>query len=130
MTSLSFQPKLSLYPKSSVLIFQSPKGPKRVSFPKKTKVLCSASEQPKEQEEGPQQSTYKKKKKKKSDSDGQKGIDPVGFLTKRGINHKEFAQFLRERYRKACLFFVGLFGRWESLGKRVWSFWEAKNFNF
>jgi hypothetical protein len=32
-----------------------------------------------------------------TDSDGEKGYDPVAFLVKRGISHKAFAQFLRER---------------------------------
>lgn len=115
MTSLSFQPKLSLYPKSSAFIFQFPNRPKRITFPKKIKVLCSASDQQKQQEERPQ-GTTRKKKKKKSDSDGEKGIDPVGFLTKRGISHKQFAQFLRERYSgKGFLFF------WVCLvGGKVW----------
>ncbi|GMN51639.1 hypothetical protein TIFTF001_020786 [Ficus carica] len=70
---------------------------------RKTKVVCSATEQPKQQqqeEEKQQRETnYKKKSKKKSDSDGEKGIDPVGFLTRTGISHRQFAQFLRERHK-------------------------------
>ncbi|PON41200.1 Glycoside hydrolase [Parasponia andersonii] len=97
MTSLSFAPKLSLYPKRSVLVFQYRNGPKRVAFPKKVKIVCSAPEQPKQQDERRQRST--RKKTKKSESDGEKGIDPVGFLTKRGISHKQFAQFLRDRHK-------------------------------
>jgi 1,4-alpha-glucan branching enzyme len=44
----------------------------------------------------------KKKKKKKGDDETEKdeekkGINPVGFLTRLGISHKQLAYFLRER---------------------------------
>ncbi|EXB63288.1 1,4-alpha-glucan-branching enzyme 3 [Morus notabilis] len=97
-TSLSFPTKFSLHPNSSVFVFQSPNGPKRIRFPKKiNKVLCSATEQPKQQQQ--KQQRWQTNKKKKSDSDAEKGIDPVGFLTKTGISHRQFAQFLRERHK-------------------------------
>ena len=103
MASLSLQANVSLYPNRSGLVSRSPNAPKLVSFPKKTTVVCSATDQPKQQEEEKrqQQSQSKQAKKKKpSDSDGEKGIDPVGFLAKNGVSHKQFAQFLRERYIK------------------------------
>lgn len=59
------------------------------------KTACSGSQQ------NPQQQQNQQKKKQfntnDTDSDGEKGYDPVGFLVKRGISHKVFAQFLRER---------------------------------
>ncbi|CAK8534659.1 unnamed protein product [Lathyrus sativus] len=66
-------------------------------FRRKTtlKTACSGSQQ------NPQQRQSQRKKKlfntNDTDSDGEKGYDPVGFLVKRGISHKAFAQFLRER---------------------------------
>ncbi|CAK8565634.1 unnamed protein product [Lathyrus sativus] len=61
------------------------------------KTACSGSQQ------NPQQQQSQQKKKpfntNDTDSDGEKGYDPVGFLVKRGISHKTFAQFLRERYK-------------------------------
>ncbi|KAL9996455.1 putative 1,4-alpha-glucan branching enzyme [Helianthus debilis subsp. tardiflorus] len=35
----------------------------------------------------------------KNPESGEKGIDPVGFLSKSGITHKGFALYLRERYK-------------------------------
>ncbi|KAL7583525.1 1,4-alpha-glucan-branching enzyme 3, chloroplastic/amyloplastic [Lactuca sativa] len=35
----------------------------------------------------------------KNSESGEKGIDPVGFLSKSGITHKGFALYLRERYK-------------------------------
>lgn len=52
---------------------------------------CSATEQP-----PPQRRKQRPEKYKQSEED--KGIDPVGFLSKYGITHKAFAQFLRERW--------------------------------
>ncbi|KAL3508461.1 hypothetical protein ACH5RR_027862 [Cinchona calisaya] len=40
-----------------------------------------------------------KKNPSEDSSDKEKGVDPVGFLTKHGISHKAFAFFLRERYK-------------------------------
>lgn len=67
--------------------------------PRKTvvKTACSSSQQ------NPQQRQKHHKKKQFNDniddidSDEEKGLDPIGFLSKRGISNKAFAQFLRER---------------------------------
>ncbi|XP_004513877.1 1,4-alpha-glucan-branching enzyme 3, chloroplastic/amyloplastic [Cicer arietinum] len=69
--------------------------------PRKTvvKTACSSSQQ------NPQQRQKHHKKKQFNDniddidSDEEKGLDPIGFLSKRGISNKAFAQFLRERYK-------------------------------
>lgn len=96
MTSLSLKTKISLNPNSSALHFSTPNKLESINFPKKgkikIKVTCSATDQPRQQQ---QQQTYSKQK--RNASEGDKGIDPVGFLKKRGITHKPFAQFLRER---------------------------------
>lgn len=99
MTSLSFTPaKVSLHRDSSFFLFQSTNIPQRITFPGKIiKVVCSATERPKQQGEKQQQHQSKRKK---NVADGEKGIDPVGFLTKSGISHKQFAQFLRERLER------------------------------
>ncbi|XP_058788144.1 1,4-alpha-glucan-branching enzyme 3, chloroplastic/amyloplastic [Vicia villosa] len=75
--------------------------PQTVTFSRRKttlKTACSGSQQ------NPQQQQKQKKKQfntdsNDTDSDGEKGYDPVGFLVKRGITHKAFAQFLRERYK-------------------------------
>ncbi|KAM3396298.1 1,4-alpha-glucan-branching enzyme 3, chloroplastic/amyloplastic isoform X1 [Capsicum galapagoense] len=54
---------------------------------------CSATEQPQRRKQ--RAGKYKKEKSEEEE----KGIDPVGFLSKYEINHKAFAQFLRERYK-------------------------------
>ncbi|ERN18385.1 hypothetical protein AMTR_s00055p00224220 [Amborella trichopoda] len=48
-----------------------------------------------------QQSDRQRKPRRRSSqaADADKGIDPVGFLTKQGISNKDFSQFLRERYK-------------------------------
>ncbi|XP_023535701.1 1,4-alpha-glucan-branching enzyme 3, chloroplastic/amyloplastic [Cucurbita pepo subsp. pepo] len=61
----------------------------------KLRIVCSASEHSQHAEPA----KYQHSKKTKSVSDGEKGVDPVGFLTKLGISHKQFAHFLRERYK-------------------------------
>lgn len=53
---------------------------------------CSATE-------GPTPKRRKQIPEKYKQSEEEKGIDPVGFLSKYGITHKAFAQFLRERYK-------------------------------
>ncbi|XP_047249302.1 1,4-alpha-glucan-branching enzyme 3, chloroplastic/amyloplastic isoform X3 [Capsicum annuum] len=61
---------------------------------------CSATEQPQPQPQPqPQRRKQRAGKYKKEKSEEEKGIDPVGFLSKYEINHKAFAQFLRERYK-------------------------------
>ncbi|KAL5077460.1 hypothetical protein RYX36_016444 [Vicia faba] len=72
--------------------------PQTVTFSRRKttlKTACSGSQQNPQQ----QQKQQKKKQLNTTDSDGEKGYDPVGFLVKRGITHKAFAQFLRERYK-------------------------------
>jgi 1,4-alpha-glucan branching enzyme len=88
MTSLSLLTNVSLYP-NNFIQFQSQHKQQMLTFPRKIKIICSATEQPSQQQ--PQ-------KKKKNVADSKKGVDPVGFLTKLGISHKAFAHFLRERY--------------------------------
>ena len=53
------------------------------------KLKCSASKQPQKQQNEPRQSD--------NSSTNDKRVDPVGFLTRLGITHKAFSQFLRER---------------------------------
>ncbi|CAK8531433.1 unnamed protein product [Lathyrus sativus] len=59
------------------------------------KTACFGSQQ------NPQQRQSQRKKKpfntNDTDSDGEKGYDPVRFLVQRDISHKAFTQFLRER---------------------------------
>ncbi|KAL9441653.1 hypothetical protein AB3S75_020200 [Citrus x aurantiifolia] len=99
MTSLSLNTKISLNPNNSALHFNAPNKLQHTNFPKKgkikIKVTCSATDQPPQQQ---QQQTYSKKK--RNASEGDKGIDPVGFLNKVGITHKPLAQFLRERHKE------------------------------
>jgi 1,4-alpha-glucan branching enzyme len=92
MTSLSFLTSVSLYP-NNFIQFQSQHRQQRLTFPRQIKIICSATEQPKQP---PQQHP----KKKKSVAESGKGVDPVGFLTKLGISNKAFAMFLRERYKQ------------------------------
>ncbi|KAJ0593559.1 putative 1,4-alpha-glucan branching enzyme [Helianthus annuus] len=46
----------------------------------------------------PPQPKHRQRQSKNPES-GEKGIDPVGFLSKSGITHKGFALYLRERYK-------------------------------
>ncbi|KAL0000770.1 hypothetical protein SO802_014551 [Lithocarpus litseifolius] len=97
MTSLSLPSKIFLYPNSLSIQFPSQrKPPQRLTFPRNIKIICSATEQPQPR---PQQQQQPKKKKKKNETESEKGVDPVGFLTKHGISHKAFAIFLRERHK-------------------------------
>lgn len=92
MVSLALPTSVSLYPNGSSFQNQSQYVPLGLTFPRKFKIICSATEQP--QPPPPQQRQHPKKK---NVAEGEKGVDPVGFLTKLGISHKAFAQFLRER---------------------------------
>ncbi|GAB4849627.1 1,4-alpha-glucan-branching enzyme 3, chloroplastic/amyloplastic [Ancistrocladus abbreviatus] len=68
-----------------------------VAHPKKRwSWRCSAEHRQQRQKrlENPKRSSNDKK-----EGNQEKGIDPVGFLTKQGITHKAFAQFLRERHK-------------------------------
>ncbi|KAL6205461.1 hypothetical protein ACLB2K_022720 [Fragaria x ananassa] len=89
MTSLSLSTNLTLYPNLTFLQSHYPNRPQRITFPLKklkTQIGCSATGQ------------QRPPKKKKTPSD-EKGVDPVGFLSKFDISHKQFAQFLRERHK-------------------------------
>ncbi|KAI4306123.1 hypothetical protein L6164_029430 [Bauhinia variegata] len=94
MQTLSTPIKVFLHPSSSFLQFQSQTKRQTITFPRKSKINCVASEQPQQPQKQKNHS-----EKKKNVVDGEKGIDPVGFLKKRGISHKAFAQFLRERHK-------------------------------
>ena len=103
MSTLSVPIKIFFHPStttSSFLHFQSQTKPQTVTFiPRRTPTITacsSASENPQRQQEKQQQQNTKK-----TASDGaEKGIDPAGFLAKRGISHKAFGQFLRERQER------------------------------
>ncbi|KAK7287576.1 hypothetical protein RIF29_00857 [Crotalaria pallida] len=77
-------------PKPQTVAFPRRRRRRRTTTTTITITSCSASENPQ-----PQQ------KNKTSDSDtvDEKGVSPAGFLAKRGITHKAFGQFLRERYK-------------------------------
>ncbi|GLT57511.1 hypothetical protein SLA2020_304790 [Shorea laevis] len=98
MTSLSLQLKFSLYPDNRKFHFQPQSEFQIITFPRKVKlkIRCSATN-PQQQEE--KQRGNNPKKKKKNVAGSEKGVDPVGFLTKLGITHRAFAQFLRERHK-------------------------------
>ncbi|KAB1215165.1 1,4-alpha-glucan-branching enzyme 3, chloroplastic/amyloplastic [Morella rubra] len=96
MVSLALPTSVSLYPNGPSFQNQSQCVPLGLTFPRKFKIICSATEQP--QPPPPQQGQHPKKK---NVAEGEKGVDPVGFLTKLGISHKAFAQFLRERHKAA-----------------------------
>ena len=75
-----------------------------MNFPNKVRTTkCTAStNQQQQQDLNSNDGKKKKKKKKKGDDETEedeekKGINPVGFLTRLGISHKQFAFFLRER---------------------------------
>ncbi|XVE50704.1 hypothetical protein DITRI_Ditri01bG0184600 [Diplodiscus trichospermus] len=95
MASLSLQPNFSLYPNSRILHFQPQKKPQIIFFRGKIKLKIKCSSVDPQQQK--QQESYSTKKKFVAESE--KGVDPVGFLTRLGITHKAFAQFLRERYK-------------------------------
>ncbi|KAE8646063.1 1,4-alpha-glucan-branching enzyme 3, chloroplastic/amyloplastic [Cucumis sativus] len=103
MNALSSSPspspsiKFSPYKTHSLLLPQPRSTLQSISLSGKVKlkVSCSASEHPQHAEPRKRQPS----KKAKNVSDGEKGVDPVGFLTKLGISHKQFAQYLRERYK-------------------------------
>ncbi|KAK6269615.1 hypothetical protein POUND7_006720 [Theobroma cacao] len=96
MTSLSLQPKFSIYPNNPILHFQPRNNPQIVFFARRTKIRIKCSSIDPQQQQN-QQRSYSKRK--KSVAESEKGVDPVGFLTKLGITHKAFAQFLRERHK-------------------------------
>ncbi|KDP39169.1 hypothetical protein JCGZ_00926 [Jatropha curcas] len=95
---LSTKFSLSLYPNSSSLHFLSQNKPQSIHFSSdkiRFKIKCTATNQPPPS----RKKQSKKSKKSESETEDEKGIDPVGFLTRVGISHKQFAQFLRERHK-------------------------------
>ncbi|CAN0900967.1 1,4-alpha-glucan-branching enzyme 3, chloroplastic/amyloplastic [Linum grandiflorum] len=80
---------LSLYPSEPSLQIPSHSSFQNINFPTKIRltVKCSATNEPKQKHS---------KKKDKIEEDDDKGVNPVGFLTRLGITHKQFAIFLRE----------------------------------
>lgn len=103
MASLLLHSKLCFYSAPSGLSFNSRRGRRHdfsVQLPRKTELMKvrSASEQSRQQPQQSSEERHTKRKTRGSISGAEKGTDPVGFLTKLGISHKAFAQFLRERY--------------------------------
>ncbi|KAJ9182628.1 hypothetical protein P3X46_006602 [Hevea brasiliensis] len=95
---LSTKSSFSIYPNSPSLHFRSQTKAQSINFfPCKIrlKITCTATNQP----PTPSKQQKHSNKSKKSETEGEKGIDPVGFLTRLGISHKQFAQFLRERHK-------------------------------
>uniref|UniRef100_A0A7N0U247 1,4-alpha-glucan branching enzyme n=1 Tax=Kalanchoe fedtschenkoi TaxID=63787 RepID=A0A7N0U247_KALFE len=64
---------------------------RRVSFPRKSVFVCSAAEQSSKK--------WDKSAEESDDDNDEKRTNPVGFLTRLGITHKAFGQFLRERHK-------------------------------
>ncbi|KAG6592053.1 1,4-alpha-glucan-branching enzyme 3, chloroplastic/amyloplastic, partial [Cucurbita argyrosperma subsp. sororia] len=100
MNALSSSPSLKFPPYKTnhlLLLPHSRSTLQSIALSRKLKlrIICSASEHSQHAEPA----KYQHSKKTKSVSDGEKGVDPVGFLTKLGISHKQFAHFLRERYK-------------------------------
>ncbi|XP_056163933.1 1,4-alpha-glucan-branching enzyme 3, chloroplastic/amyloplastic isoform X2 [Syzygium oleosum] len=99
MSSLSLQFKfLHLSPNLASLHSQSPLASHQpITFGNRTKLelRASSSSSSSSASKQPQQ----RPKKRRGGSDAERGIDPAGFLTKLGVSHKGFAQFLRERHK-------------------------------
>ncbi|XP_048235254.1 1,4-alpha-glucan-branching enzyme 3, chloroplastic/amyloplastic isoform X2 [Ricinus communis] len=94
MTSLlSTKSFFALYPNSNAhnLPFQFKSQSINLSNKIKFKIDCTAANQP------PKQQKHSKKT-RETETEDEKGINPVGFLTRLCISHKQFAQFLRERF--------------------------------
>ncbi|XP_038996187.1 1,4-alpha-glucan-branching enzyme 3, chloroplastic/amyloplastic [Hibiscus syriacus] len=107
MASLCIEPKISLYPNNSIIHIQPRSKPQIIFFTRKVKIKikCSSTD--------PQQQRFTRKK--KSVAETEKGVDPVGFLTKLGITHKAFAQFLRERHKSLKDLKAEIFARHHNL---------------
>ncbi|WCJ32967.1 1 4-alpha-glucan-branching enzyme [Euphorbia peplus] len=99
MTSLlSTEFSLSLHPNNHSHHFPSQTKPQNINFPNKIRLnitCCTPTNHPSQ----PQQQRRRSKKNKTKDTETDKGVDPVGFLTRLGISHKQFAYFLRERHK-------------------------------
>ncbi|KAK7316787.1 hypothetical protein RJT34_00504 [Clitoria ternatea] len=96
MTTLSIPLKIFFHPTTTTSFLQSQTKPQTVTFQprrtaaKTTTKACSASDNPNQRQKQRQSNTA---------TDDEKGINPAGFLAERGISHKAFGQFLRERYK-------------------------------
>ncbi|KAJ4835690.1 1,4-alpha-glucan-branching enzyme 3, chloroplastic/amyloplastic [Turnera subulata] len=112
MTSLPLSTKLlslPLYPNSHLpLQFPSrSRKPRKLNFPSKTNpssFTCTATDQPtrkQRQRRKPSREIEDDEPEDEDDDDDweEERVNPVGFLTKQGITHKQFGQFLRERYK-------------------------------
>ncbi|XAR67435.1 1,4-alpha-glucan branching enzyme [Bertholletia excelsa] len=99
MATLTLPIRISMPPNEHPFTYGSSKNHanhQKVPFPN-TKWRCSATNQP-QPPPRPRQRQQQSKSKKNA-SDAEKGVDPVGFLTKLGVSNKAFAQFLRERHK-------------------------------
>ncbi|KAJ8766538.1 hypothetical protein K2173_023785 [Erythroxylum novogranatense] len=103
MASLSNSSKsfsVNLYPSANLSVnFPFKSNVQRISWAKKGKlrIACNVTGQPQSQR---QKKSKKNKKNEDEDEDeAEKGVNPVGFLTRVGISHKQYAQFLRERHK-------------------------------
>ncbi|XP_071730229.1 1,4-alpha-glucan-branching enzyme 3, chloroplastic/amyloplastic [Rutidosis leptorrhynchoides] len=86
LTSIPFAPKTDCSVTSRRIIFR-----RTVVFPT-NKWRCSVTP-------GQQPPPNQRQRQLKDSESDEKGIDPVGFLSKSGISHKGFALYLRERYK-------------------------------
>ncbi|KAL6975262.1 1,4-alpha-glucan-branching enzyme 3, chloroplastic/amyloplastic [Sarracenia purpurea var. burkii] len=101
MISLTLSARISLPPGDPFPDLRSNrtfKSHRKILFPK-TKWRCSAGDQSQPQQKPPQRRRRSPSENKKNQLEGEKGMDPVGFLTRLDIANKPFAQFLRERYK-------------------------------
>ncbi|KAF9589724.1 hypothetical protein IFM89_027999 [Coptis chinensis] len=99
MTSSLSLPSLN----TTLLTFQ-PKTKPRIKLNVSFHKCCSSSEQ---------QQPHSKKKTLTTEND--KGVKPAGFLTKQGITHKAFAQFLRERHKAMKVLQDEIFNRFANI---------------
>lgn len=128
MTTLSFPLKICFHPTPTTTFLLQPQTVTFSPIKSTVTTACSASQNPHQrQKQQHQQKQKKNQSNANASSDGEKGFDPAGFLAKRGISHKVFAQFLRERQAKPNtsnkknvawrLDFLGLFGFCASVRK-------------
>lgn len=95
-TTLSFSLKFFFTPTTPTSFLQ----PHTVTFsPRKTtvKTACFSSQNPHQHQKQQKKNQSNANTNDSVSSEGEKGFDAAGFLAKRGISHKQFAQFLRER---------------------------------
>ncbi|XP_057750986.1 1,4-alpha-glucan-branching enzyme 3, chloroplastic/amyloplastic isoform X1 [Arachis stenosperma] len=99
MSTLSVPIKIFFHPTTTTSSFLHSQPQTLTFIPTRTPTIrasASASENPQKQHQKQQKSPPNAAN---TASDADKGIHPAGFLTKRGISHKAFGQFLRERYK-------------------------------